>query len=221
MHILLAVKMTMQTWKLVLQSLPTRSTNHSQETVVANAQTILHSACAEADCPADSACPACVKVQLGVCPATVFGAQAIAVVEWKTHPSVVSFHKHRALYTAFINPEDLDKLWMEAPQSKAKPAKPAAKQEEQLPQQQQQQQQQPASLEQESSHEGFVDHAGDTLDDAAAAGEITHDCPGVNEHGFYCVLAVAPGILGKPTRTYPLELSHMFAKARVMCRPQT
>ncbi|KAL0038199.1 hypothetical protein WJX79_007719 [Trebouxia sp. C0005] len=71
---------------------------------------------------------------------------------------------------AFINPEDLDKLWMEAPQSKAKPAKSAAKQEEQPPQQQQHQQ--PASVESDSSHEGFVDHAGDTLDDAAAAAGI-------------------------------------------------
>ncbi len=66
---------------------------------------------------------------------------------------------------------------MEAPQSKAKPAKPAAKQEEPAePQQQQQQHQQPASLEKESSHEGFVDHAGDAVDDAAAAGELKHDC---------------------------------------------
>ncbi|DBA92750.1 TPA: hypothetical protein ACH3X1_002948 [Trebouxia sp. C0004] len=70
---------------------------------------------------------------------------------------------------AFINPEDLDKLWMEAPQSKAKPAKSAARQEEQQPQQQQQHQQ-PASLEKQTSQEGFVDHAGDSLDDAAAAG---------------------------------------------------
>jgi len=95
---------------------------------------------------------------------------------------------------------------MEAPQSKAKPAKPAAKQEEQQqPQQQQQHNQQPALLEKESSHDGFVDHAGDTLDDAAAAGEFKHDCPGINEHGFCRVLAVATGILSKPTQTYPLE----------------
>lgn len=69
------------------------------------------------------------------------GAQAIVVIEWKRHPPLVSFQKHCALYAAFINPEDLDKLWMEAPQSKAKPAKLAAKQQEQMLQQQQQQQQ--------------------------------------------------------------------------------
>ena len=90
---------------------------------------------------------------------------------------------------------------MEAPQAKAKPAKPAAKQEEQQQPQQQQQQQQPASLDKESSHEGFVDHAGDSLDDAAAAGEIKHDCPGVNEYVFCRVLAVATAILSKPTQT--------------------
>ena len=95
---------------------------------------------------------------------------------------------------------------MEAPQSKAKPAKSAAKQEEQMPQQQQRQQhQQPASLEKESSHEGFVDHAGDTLDDAAAAPQFQHDCPGIIEHGFCRVLAVATGILSKPSQTCPLE----------------
>lgn len=89
---------------------------------------------------------------------------------------------------------------MEAPQSKAKPAKSAAKQEEQPPQQQQHQQ--PASVESDSSHEGFVDHAGDTLDDAAAAaGESKHDCPGVDEHGFCHGLAVAQDILSKPTQT--------------------
>jgi len=109
------------------------------------------------------------------------------------------------LYAAFINPEDLDKLWMEAPQSKAKPAKSAAKQEEQPQQQQQQQQhQQPAPLEKETSHEGFVDHAGDSLDDAAAAGEFKHDRP-VHEHGSCCVLAAATGSLSKPTQTHPID----------------
>ena len=88
---------------------------------------------------------------------------------------------------------------MEAPQSKAKPAKPAAKQGEQL-HQQQLQHQQPASLDKEPSHEDFVDHAGDSLDDAAAAGEFQHDCPGINEHGFFLVLAAATGILTKLLR---------------------
>jgi len=111
------------------------------------------------------------------------------------------------LYAAFINPEDLDKLWMEAPQSKAKSAKSAAKQEEQPQQQQQQQQQhqQPAPLEKETSHEGFVDHAGDSLDDAAAAGEFKHDRPVVHERSSCCVLAAAKGSLSKPTQTHPME----------------
>lgn len=61
---------------------------------------------------------------------------------------------------AFINPEDLDKLWMEAP--KSKPAK----------QQQQAALSKQESLEKGNSHEGFVDHAGDSIDDAAAAGKV-------------------------------------------------
>ena len=59
---------------------------------------------------------------------------------------------------AFLNPEDLDKLWMEAP--KTKPVK---------------QHQQPVlskqgSLEKGNSHEGFVAHVGDSIDDTVAAG---------------------------------------------------
>lgn len=61
--------------------------------------------------------------------------------------------------TAFLNPEDLDKLWMEAP--KTKPAK---------------QYQKPVlskqgSLEKGNSHEGFVGHAADSIDDMAATGD--------------------------------------------------
>ena len=59
---------------------------------------------------------------------------------------------------AFINPEDLDKLWMEAP--KSKPAK--QQQQAAMPKQ--------APQDKGGSHQGFVDHAGDTIDDAAAAG---------------------------------------------------
>lgn len=62
---------------------------------------------------------------------------------------------------AFLNPEDLDKLWMEAP--KTKPAKPH--QQPVLPEQ--------GSLEKGNSHEGFVDHAGDSIEDTAAAGTST------------------------------------------------
>ena len=61
---------------------------------------------------------------------------------------------------AFLNPEDLDKLWMDgAP--KSKPAK--IQQQPALPKQD--------SLEKGNSHEGFVGHAGDSIDDAAAAGD--------------------------------------------------
>lgn len=67
---------------------------------------------------------------------------------------------------------------MEAPHPKSKPVKPAAKaqQAQQQLQKQHQQQQQPSSLETDMSHEGFVDHAGDSLDDAAAAGESWQPC---------------------------------------------
>ena len=82
------------------------------------------------------------------------------------------------LPAAYINPEDLDKMWMEAPHPKAKPAKPAAKAQQPQPQllQKPQQQQQLSSLETDMSHEGFVDHAGDSLDDAAAAGQSWQSC---------------------------------------------
>ena len=83
------------------------------------------------------------------------------------------------LPAAYINPEDLDKMWMEAPHPKSKPAKPAAKAQQpqqQLQKPQQQQQQQLSSLEMDTSHEGFVDHAGDSLDDAAAAGQSWQSC---------------------------------------------
>ncbi len=63
--------------------------------------------------------------------------------------SVYALDQATHLRVAFINPEDLDK-----------PAK------------QQQQDQKQVSLENEGSHEGSVDHAGDSLDDAAAAGEL-------------------------------------------------
>lgn len=59
--------------------------------------------------------------------------------------------------TAFLNPEDLDKLWMEAP--KSKPAK----------QHQQPMLSKQGSLEKGHSHEGLLGHAGDSTDDTAAA----------------------------------------------------
>ena len=106
---------------------------------------------------------------------------------------MMTFKAAYGLHAAFLNPEDLDRGWMEAPQQpKAKISKqPQQAQHAQHAQQaqhaqhaqqaqhtQQQHQQQPkqlqkqSSLEKESSQEGFVDHAGDSLDDAAAAGEL-------------------------------------------------
>ena len=92
---------------------------------------------------------------------------------------------------AFINPEDLDKLWMEAPKSKpAKQQQPVALSKQD-------------SLEKGNSPEGFVDHAGDSIDDAAAAGQgLACSCsPPVT-------LLVPPGPLASPLSPTCHPISH-------------